>query len=136
MSRKKQAQGTVCPCESGRPYRDCCEPYHQGAAAPTPEALMRSRYSAYALRLSLYLLATWHPGTRPPPDEVDLGETRTVWLGLRIVRSGQSGEDEGIVEFVARYRVGGASAVRLHETSRFVREHGVWFYVDGVIKSN
>lgn len=135
MSRKKQAQGAVCPCESGRPYRDCCEPYHQGAAAPTPEALMRSRYSAYALRLSLYLLATWHPSTRPPPDEVDLGETRTAWLGLRIVRSGQSGENEGIVEFVARYRVGGASAVRLHETSRFVREHGAWFYVDGVVKS-
>ena len=96
---------------------------------------MRSRYSAYALRLSLYLLATWHPSTRPPPDEVDLGETRTAWLGLKIIRAGQSADDEGIVEFVARYRVGGASAVRMHETSRFVRERGVWFYLDGVIKS-
>lgn len=136
MSTRKASAAEACPCESGKPYRDCCGPYHQGAPAPTPEALMRSRYSAYALRLSLYLLASWHPSTRPPPDEVDLGEARTAWLGLKILRTAQSGDDEGIVEFVARYRIGGASAVRLHETSRFVRDNGVWYYIDGVIKSN
>lgn len=136
MSTKKDELHNACPCESGTPYRDCCAPYHRGASAPTPEALMRSRYSAYALRLSLYLLATWHPSTRPPPDEVDLGETRTAWLGLKILRREHNGPDEGLVEFVARYRIGGASAVRLHETSRFVREHGVWFYIDGAVKSS
>ncbi len=133
MSKKTAPAAEACPCESGRAYRDCCEPYHRGAPAPTPEALMRSRYSAYALRLTLYLLASWHPRTRPPPDEVDLGEARTAWLGLRILRAEQNA-DEGVVEFVARYRVGGGRAVRLHETSRFVREKGVWLYVDGVIK--
>src|SRR5690606_31110367 len=90
-------------------------------------------YTGYVLRLKLYLLATWHPSTRPAPDALELGDARTHWLGLKIVRREMSGDDEGIVEFVARYRVGGASAVRLHETSRFVRDGGQWFYIDGVI---
>ncbi|MES0875140.1 YchJ family protein [Sinimarinibacterium thermocellulolyticum] len=136
MSKNKPAAADACACESGKAYRDCCGPYHHGIPAPTPEALMRSRYSAYAMRLSLYLLATWHPRTRPPPDELDLGEVRTAWLGLKIVRTAQGSDDEGIVEFIARYRVGGGRAVRLHETSRFVREGGVWYYLDGVIKSS
>lgn len=94
---------------------------------------MRARYSAYTLRLKLYLLATWHPKTRPAADALEFGDPQTRWLGLKVVRCEMSGADEGVVEFVARYRVGGASAVRLHETSRFVREGGSWFYVDGVI---
>lgn len=94
---------------------------------------MRSRYSAYALRLKLYLLASWHPSTRPHADSFELGDEQTRWLGLKITRREMSGSDEGIVEFVARYRVGGASAARLHETSRFVREGGTWFYIDGEI---
>ena len=95
---------------------------------------MRSRYSAYALRLSLYLLATWHASTRPRVDDLDLGAGNTRWLGLKILRSEQASPDEGIVEFVARFRNGGAPAVRLHEISRFVRENGVWYYVDGTFK--
>ena len=71
---------------------------------------MRSRYSAYALRLSLYLLATWHASTRPRVDDLDLGAGNTRWLGLKILRSEQASPDEGIVEFVARFRTGGASA--------------------------
>jgi SEC-C motif-containing protein len=133
MSKKQRAGDPACPCESGRLYAECCALCHQGTPAPTAQALMRSRYSAYALRLSLYLLATWHPSTRPPPDEVELGDGPTTWLGLNILRADENG-DEAVVEFVARYRIGGASAVRLHETSRFVRERGVWYYVDGVIK--
>jgi SEC-C motif domain protein len=134
MSKNKTPPAEACPCESGQPYEACCGRYHRGAVAPTPEALMRSRYSAYTMRLSLYLLMTWHPSTRPHFQDLELGERDTVWLGLKVLRAEQAAADEGVVEFVARYRVGGGRAVRLHETSRFVRENGVWFYVDGVIK--
>jgi SEC-C motif-containing protein len=108
---------------------------HRGAAAPNPAALMRSRYAAFVLGLKDYLLATWHPRTRPKGIDFDLGDSRTRWLGLRVLRTDIAETDEGTVEFVARYRVGGQSAVRLHETSRFVRESGVWLYVDGVFKN-
>lgn len=118
-----------CPCESGRDYAACCGRYHGGAPAPTPEALMRSRYSAYVLGLVLYLLATWHPSRRPAGEDLKL-DPATKWLGLKIVKAEQH-EEAGTVEFVARYRVGGGSAVRLHELSRFVRENGAWLYVDG-----
>lgn len=95
---------------------------------------MRSRYSAFVLGLKDYLLASWHPRTRPRAADFDPGDSGTRWLGLRVLRTETASVDEGIVEFVARYRVGGQSAVRLHETSRFVRDNGAWFYVDGVFK--
>lgn len=88
---------------------------------------MRSRYSAFALKLEPYLLATWHPDTRPVSLEL---ETEIVkWLGLDVKHHQESG-DTAIVEFVARYKSGGR-AQRLHEISRFVRENGRWLYVDG-----
>jgi SEC-C motif-containing protein len=105
----------------------CCERWHRGEAAPSAELLMRSRYSAYVLGLHDYLLATWHPKTRPTPQDLQGDDAR--WLGLD-VRSAQEHGDEATVEFVARYRVAGR-AHRLHETSRFLREDGRWFYVDG-----
>ncbi|AOF82396.1 hypothetical protein BSY238_1646 [Methyloversatilis sp. RAC08] len=89
---------------------------------------MRSRYSAYVLGLTDYLLATWHPTTRPAalmPDEAGL-----KWLGLDVRRCAMQDTDHGTVEFVARSKLGGR-AHRLHETSRFVRENGRWFYLDG-----
>jgi SEC-C motif-containing protein len=95
---------------------------------------MRSRYSAYVLKLRDYLLSTWHPGTRPATlslAEGDGGTTR--WLGLT-VKSHRTDGDTAVVEFVARYRIGGSSAQRLYETSRFVREDGRWFYVDGALR--
>ncbi len=93
---------------------------------------MRSRYVAYVLELEPYLLATWHPTTRPASLGFDK-EEKTRWLGLTIKRHEVQDEDHAIVEFVARYKIGGR-AYRLHETSRFVREDGRWFYVDGDIK--
>ncbi|TJY59320.1 hypothetical protein E4T66_13045 [Sinimarinibacterium sp. CAU 1509] len=129
MSRKNASASELCPCESGRPYETCCAPLHRGGAAESAEALMRSRYSAYALRLKLYLLASWHPSTRPAMDDLELDPT-TKWLGLKIVDRTQTDEDHATVEFVARYRVGGSSAVRMQERSRFVREGGRWFYLD------
>lgn len=93
---------------------------------------MRSRYVAYALRLESYLLATWHASTRPASLELDK-EPKLCWLGLSIKRHELQGDDQAIVEFVARYKINGR-AYRLHETSRFVREDGCWFYLDGDIK--
>jgi len=98
---------------------------------PTAEALMRSRYTAYVLGNESYLSKTWHPNTRPDDLDADDGGR---WLGLKIIRTEAGGpEDEtGLVEFVARYKIGGRGH-RLHETSRFVGYEGRWVYVDGEI---
>jgi len=89
---------------------------------------MRSRYTAFALADETYLLATWHRSTRPDSVRFEPG---LRWLGLRIVASADTGPDSAEVEFIARFRIGGGSAGRHHELSRFVREEGRWFYVDG-----
>lgn len=89
---------------------------------------MRSRYSAFVLRDEPYLLATWHASKRPRTVEFD---PQQKWLGLKIVAARGTGAATAEVEFIARYRVGGASAARLHECSRFVKEGERWFYVDG-----
>ncbi len=91
---------------------------------------MRSRYSAYVLGLTDYLLATWHPSTAP--GELELSPLK--WLGLE-VRHAQTQGDAGVVEFVARWREDGRG-VRLHETSRFVREEGRWRYIDGQMQAD
>ena len=114
-------------------YADCCGRWHEGLArgepAPTPEALMRSRYSAYVLGREDYLLATWHADTRPA--ELDLQATpRAQWLGLTVKSHAVQDPGHATVEFVARYKLNGR-AFRLAETSRFVRIEGRWFYVDG-----
>lgn len=127
MRRMKKIED--CPCGSGRSYEACCGILHQGGAVLTAEALMRSRYSAYVLKLELYLLATWHPTTRPA--DLDLAsEPTTQWLGLEVKRHEQADETHAVVEFVARYKVNGR-AHRLHEVSRFVHEGGRWLYLDG-----
>ena len=89
---------------------------------------MRSRYSAYVTGHINYLLATWHPSTAPG----DLELSPIKWLGLE-VRHTESGGDAGLVEFVARLRDSSDRAQRLHETSRFVRQDGRWYYIDGQI---
>ncbi len=90
---------------------------------------MRSRYSAFALRDAAYLLATWHPDTRPAALDHAADDTR--WLGLQIIDTTQPDTELAYVEFVARSRRGGGPAQRLHERSRFVREGDRWFYCDG-----
>lgn len=93
---------------------------------------MRSRYSAYVLKDRDYLLRTWHPHTRPQTlDLDDPPGQRTRWLGLSIKGHRDTGVDLAEVEFVARFRVGGASAARIHERSRFQRVDGCWYYLDG-----
>jgi SEC-C motif-containing protein len=126
----KKTSTSLCPCGSNKKYSDCCARYVENSEpAPTAEALMRSRYTAYTQLADDYLLATWHPSTRP----ISLGlaeEAPAKWLGLEVKRHEQQDADHAIVEFVARYKVNGR-AHRLHEVSRFVCEEGRWFYVDG-----
>ena len=120
----------LCPCGSGNRYDDCCGRYHAGPLhlqAPSAEALMRSRYSAFVLARTDYLLATWHPSTRPT---LEANEPGLNWLGLEVRRHTVVDADHATVEFVARSKLAGR-AQRLHEISRFVREDGRWFYMDG-----
>jgi SEC-C motif-containing protein len=125
-----------CPCLSGDAYGSCCGRYHAGLRpgpyAPTAEALMRSRYSAFAVGDAAYLRATWHPSTRPA--DLDLDDD-VEWRRLDIVRTEAGGpfDTAGVVEFVAhhRSRADRSDRGRLHEVSRFVREGERWYYVDG-----
>lgn len=123
---------SLCPCGSAKKYPLCCGRYIDGnETAVTAAALMRSRYTAYTLSNEKYLLKTWHASTRP--ELLDLAdEAHSKWLGLEVKRHEQQDDTHALVEFVARYKVGGR-AHRLHEVSRFVREEGRWFYVDGEI---
>jgi SEC-C motif-containing protein len=131
----RQNAESACPCGSGKPYASCCGPCLEGARpARDAEALMRSRYAAFVLGNAPYLLATWHPDTRPP--RLDLNEEPPPrWLGLQVKRHEVLGPDQARVEFVARYKVG-SRAFRLHETSRFVRQDGRWYYVEGEMHPN
>ncbi|MEC5388183.1 YchJ family metal-binding protein [Uliginosibacterium sp. H3] len=125
----KAAKQTPCPCGKGI-YATCCQPLHAGAAAGTAESLMRSRYSAFVLQLADYLQASWHASTRPAELSFD-GDEPTKWIALDVRAQAEQG-DSATVEFIARYKVSGR-AQRLHEISRFVREQGRWYYVDGEI---
>lgn len=123
---------TRCPCLSGLPYDECCGPLHHGErTAATAEALMRSRYSAFAVGDLAYLLTTWHRSTRPRTVDLDAA---VVWRRLEVLRTDRGGpfDTTGTVEFRASYsdpRGRGS----LHEVSRFVREDGAWTYVDGSV---
>ncbi|MYS45010.1 hypothetical protein GTY23_28055 [Streptomyces sp. SID5998] len=115
-----------CPCGLPEPYEKCCGRFHSGAAAaPTAEALMRSRYCAFVRGDAAYLLRTWHPRTRPARLDLDPGMR---WTGLEILGTtgGTAFHTTGTVTFRASYR-GGA----LNEHSRFERVDGAWVYVDG-----
>jgi SEC-C motif-containing protein len=123
-----------CPCGLPSPYLTCCARWHEGPRhlqAPDAQALMRSRYSAFVLARHDYLLATWHPSTRPAVIDPDRPGLR--WLGLEIKSHHLLDDDHATVEFVARHKQGGR-AQRLHELSRFERLAGIWLYVDGQLR--
>ena len=126
----------ACPCgqRSGRglaTLATCCGPRLSGEQpAPDADALMRSRYTAYVLGHADYLLATWHQRTRPATLELD---PAAKWLGLEVKQRLQTGDDQAEVSFVARFRLAGR-AVRLTEHSRFMRENGGGFYVEGGVR--
>jgi SEC-C motif domain protein len=129
----------ACPCgraAKARPlaYAQCCGRFiddFAGTPAPDAESLMRSRYTAYTLARAEYLVATWHASRRPAELTLDEG---VKWLGLDVRRHKPVDGEHAEVEFVARQRDAGGRAHRLHETSRFVREDGRWYYLDGDLK--
>jgi SEC-C motif domain protein len=123
-----------CPCGwtdargKARAFDTCCGRYlDHDTLAPDAESLMRSRYSAFVLDCVDYLKSSWHASTRPADLTLEPG---VKWLGLDVKRHRVIDDDHAEVEFVARSRVAGRGQ-RLHETSRFLREGGRWFYVDG-----
>lgn len=120
-----------CPCGSGEVYGECCETLHRGAPAPTALALMRSRYTAHVTGDAEYLWRTWHPRARPASTALD---PDAEWRRLEIVDPNGGGpfDDTGTVHFRAHYRRHGRRGV-LDERSVFVREGGVWLYLDGAV---
>jgi SEC-C motif-containing protein len=132
------AAAQACPCgrlggTAKKPLAlsDCCGRYlaqDEGTPAPDAESLMRSRYSAFVLERADHLLQTWHASHRPTAIEFDPG---VKWLGLEVRQHRPIDATHAEVEFVARQKSPGSPAVRLHERSRFVREEGRWYYVDG-----
>ena len=127
-----------CPCQSGLSYGQCCGRFleaaeHKAGSVPqTAEQLMRSRYTAYVLGNSQYLLDTWHPQYRP--QGINLSDPARQWIGLKIkeTHKGMAQDDSGEVHFIARYKVNG-KASRLEERSQFVKMAGQWFYTTGQI---
>ena len=117
-----------CPCTSGKNYASCCQPLHLGEAAATPEALMRSRYSAYVVKLEDYLKLTWHPATCP--DQLHL-DASPKWARLKIIHSQQQG-DQGQVHFKAFFR-SSQGMQHLEEVSDFTLFEGRWVYLSGQV---
>jgi SEC-C motif-containing protein len=128
----KAARSNACPCGTGEPYLQCCGRFHLGdAKAPTAEALMRSRYSAFALALEPYLLRTWHPSTRP--ERLDLSGDDRRFTGLQILETtgGSPLHTQGTVRFRADY-IDAEGPGSQTEHSTFERIGPDWYYVDAV----
>lgn len=125
----------ACPCGSGADFDDCCSPVIRGEQqADTAEALMRSRYSAYAVGEIDYLTDSLHPDSRHDHDPAAARRwaEHSQWLGLEVVSKERGGvaDEEGLVEFIAAYK--DKSGVRRHhEIGRFKKAEGRWFYLDG-----
>ena len=125
----------LCPCGSNNTYSSCCEPIiHGKTAAPTAEALMRSRYTAY-VKQQIDHIATTHAESSAHDFDKDAAMTwakTAVWKGLEIVKTEEGGpaDDEGTVEFIARFELE-EKPLEHHELSHFVKQNGKWFYSDG-----
>ncbi|GAB2725923.1 YchJ family protein [Nocardia thraciensis] len=130
---ERPAATTPCPCRGGETFGDCCGPRLDGTRpAPTAAALMRSRYTAFAVGDAEYLVRTWHPRTRPRQLALD-PQRRWVFLEIERIEQGGPFHNTGIVEFRAHYREAGKRG-SLHECSRFARVRGAWVYIDGDIE--
>lgn len=125
-----------CPCGSGDTFGSCCGPVlRQERRAGTATALMRSRYTAFALRDLEHLLRSWHSRTRPPREELAgslMPELRWLRLDVLSAHEGAPFDDAGTVEFVAISK-DPQGRQEQHEISRFVREDGNWYYLDGEV---
>lgn len=120
-----------CFCGNPTLAEQCCLPLLKGTeTASSCERLMRARYTAYALKDESFLLASWHPSTRPPDVPFD---PLTQWFELKIIAShGGEPDTASEVEFIAKFKQQG-KAYKMHERSQFIQEQGQWFYLDGAI---
>jgi len=139
MAHKKSG-AFACPCGSDKNYVVCCQPLHlKKDKAKTPEQLMRSRYSAYALGdLGQYLVDTWHPDYLGGLSAEALNHRGSNWIGLNVVQQSVSTKgNEGVVEFVAAFEDIECPSPRqfLRERSDFSRIDGVWLYTQGDMKA-
>ncbi|MGE0397239.1 MAG: YchJ family protein [Kofleriaceae bacterium] len=127
----------MCPCGSTLDDDACCARYHRGEPAPTAEALMRSRYTAYVRGEIDYLVETHDPATRQSIDRdaIAAWSRETEWLGLEIVATEYGGANDarGVVEFVARGSTTG-KPFQQRERSRFRKLNGRWVYIDGKMR--
>jgi SEC-C motif-containing protein len=128
-----------CPCGSDQDYQQCCEPLHLGKrSAANPETLMRSRYSAFVKECADYLIATHHPSKHAGDDKKQLSASiaNTQWLGLKVISHSVDG-DKGSVEFAAWFHDTATTdktteeTLQMHERSRFIKEEGRWYYLEG-----
>ena len=124
-----------CPCGMEKPYEECCGPFIQGDALPqTPEALMRSRYTAFTKTEVDYILNTVHPEKREQHDEktVHNWAKNSDWIGLEILDTEKGGPDdtEGVVEFKVQYYQKGKRQTH-HEIAQFKKEEDTWYFLDG-----
>lgn len=122
-----------CLCGSEKAYEECCGIYHEGKFAPTPETLMRSRYTAYAMADMDYIVKTMKgkPLQNFEKESVRKWALSVVWRSLSVLKAFQENEKIGFVEFIAEYFEGDKIKV-IHEVSEFHREDEIWYYVDGV----
>lgn len=123
----------TCPCGSNLDYSSCCGLYHSNEAIPkTPEALMRSRYTAYTLANMDYIKKTMQGKPTVGFNEIEVAQwsKSILWLGLRIIKSYQDDENTGFVEFIASY-LDNHFIKSIHEMSQFQAINGCWFYIDG-----
>ncbi len=129
-------QGESCPCKSGKNYRECCQPYHEGAPPENALLLMRSRYAAYARGLAEYIIATTHPTNPSWPtehtqrtQEILQFSQKTIFENLKIL-SFVDGDVEAYVTFTA-YLKQGAKDASFTEKSRFFKVNGRWLFAEG-----
>ncbi len=125
----------LCPCGSKKEYANCCQPYIEGTAnAPTAEALMRSRYSAYVKEAFQYVYDSYHSNTKQHFTLASIEEQsgNISWLGLTIngVKNGKVNDKNGTVNFTARYEMDGKTQ-NLIEKSYFTKEKNRWYYING-----
>ena len=133
----KISSNTLCPCKSGKKYKKCCKEFHQGENPQTALLLMKSRFSAYAIGLSDYIIKTTykdHESFKNPKWESEILSftNSTRFLGLKILEV-KNGEKESFVKFKATLLSKNNNDISFTENSRFLKENQTWFYESGVI---
>ena len=125
-----------CPCGSGKLYANCCKPYIKGKEnAPTPEALMRSRYTAYVMHEIDYIINTCKENVKLKRENIEDWSNNSVWLGIEIISTNISASgDTGTVEFKSVYEQQRLKNVH-HEIASFEKVEERWLYASGKVFS-